>query len=338
MDKRPVPCYTRAMQPRRTLLILAAALTGLAGSSASGAESLSKRDVEGMYVQARAMLEDRSIQNVAGVPMLLEASAREGHTDAIRLLLDVYEGRFKGLEADHAKAARLALTLAGSERIDEQVDGGRNVRTEAMYRLATYMEKGNGCPENKQEAYKWMEQAARRGMPQAQVELARYLMNGTGNKANPQQAWKLLHRQAVTNPRTPKVFFYMGYMCEKGAGIPRNLRRAFELYRMGARMSDAHCLNNLGAMFEKGYPTPRDPETALRLYRKAANLGNREASANMQRLAFKEGIRASSRSTTPAAQRIDNATRRVLEALPVTEESRLRLADWLLLTPNPEES
>ena len=91
-------------------------------------------------------------------------------------------------------------------------------------------------------------------------------------------------------------------------------------------------------MFERGNPTPRDPENALRLYRKAANLGNREASANMQRLAFKEGIRANNLSSTPASQRIDNATRHLLRALPVTEESRQRLGDWLLITPDPDES
>lgn len=338
MDKRQTACYTRCMQRHRTIIMHAAALAGLLGSWAPGADQLSRWDVEGMYVQARAMLEDRSIQNVAGVPMLLETCAREGHTEAIRLLLDVYEGRFKGLEANHAQAAHLAKSLAESQQLDKNVNGGNGVRTEAMYRLALYLEKGHGCTADKQEAYKWMERAARRDMPQARVELARYLMNGTGVKPAPQRAWQLLHRQAIANPRTPNTFFYMGHMCERGIGMPRNLRRAFELYRMGARMNDAHCLNNLGAMFEKGYPTPRDPETALRLYRKAANLGNREASANMQRLAFKEGIRANSRSATPAAQRIDNATRRVLNALPVTEESRLRLGDWLLITPNPEES
>ena len=338
MDKYGHACYTMVMQRIRTRLIQAAALTGLVLPGAAWADGLSSRDVEGMYVQARAMLEDRSIQNVEGVPMLLETSAREGHAEAMLLLLDVYEGRFKGLDANREKAAHQARTLAESPSMDFKVNGGRGVRTESMYRLALYLEDGTGCSEDKQEAFKWMEQAARRGMPQAKVELARYLMNGTGATPDPERAWKLLHEQALSNPRTPNVFFYMGHMCERGTGTRRNLRNAFELYRLGARLNDSRCLNNLGAMFERGIPTPRDPETALRLYRKAANLGNREASANMQRLAFKEGIRANNLSATPASRRIDNATRHLLRALPVTEESRQRLGDWLLITPDPDES
>ena len=112
--------------------------------------------------------------------------------------------------------------------------------------------------------------------------------------------------------------------------MPKNSRKAFELFRMGAILNDAQCLNNLGAMFEKGYPTPRDPESAYRLYRKAANLGNKEASANMQRLAFKEGIRASHISSTPIRKRIDNATLRLIHALPVPPRVRGRLV--LMLT------
>ena len=88
----------------------------------------------------------------------------------------------------------------------------------------------------------------------------------------------------------------------------------------------------------KGYPAPRNPEYAYQLYRMAANLGNREASANMQRLAFKEGIRASSRSSTPVRTRIDNATLHLIRALPVTEETRDRLRYWLLLENHSSNS
>lgn len=333
MDKMRAACYTMGMQCGKAQVWLMLFLTGLGCAQAA---TLSDWDVEGMYVQARAMLEDRSIQNVQSVPMLLETCAREGHTEAARLLLDVYEGNFKGLDANHERAAHLARSLAESTALDQRVRRGSSMRTEAMYRLALYLEKGLGCPASEQEAYLWMERAARRGMSQARVEQARYLMNGTGTSADPARAWQLLREEARENPGTPNIFFYMGHLCERGKGMPRNPRKAFELYRMGARLNDAQCLNNLGAMFEKGYPTPRDPETALKLYRKAANLGNRQASANMQRLAFKEGIRANSRSSTPASRRIDNATRHIIRALPVTEDTRLRLGDWLLFTPDED--
>ena len=84
--------------------------------------------------------------------MLLETCAREGHAEAMLLLLDVYEGRFKGLDANREKAAHQARTLAESPSMDFKVNGGRGVRTESMYRLALYLEDGTGCPEDKQEA------------------------------------------------------------------------------------------------------------------------------------------------------------------------------------------
>lgn len=334
MDKWARTCYTRRMRILRIVPLLLVCLHGLVLAE----NSLSQGDVEGMYVQARAMLEDRSIQKVESVPLLLETCAREGHADASRLLLDVYEGKFKGLAENAQQAAHLARTMAESPRLDHASPGSPAVRTEAMFRLALYLEKGRGCNINKKEAYEWMQRAARRGLPEAKVEEARYLMTGLGVAPNARLAWQLLHSQARENPQTPNLFFYMGHMCAQGLGMPRNSRKAFELFRMGARLNDARCLNNLGSMFEKGYPTPRDTESALRLYRKAAYLGNREASANMQRLAFKEGIRASQLSTTPHRKRIDNATLHLINALPITEASRERLRAWLLLSPHDSDA
>lgn len=336
MDKASASCYTRRMRHSTTVLVLLLTMTGGAMGQTRLSNHLSQWDVESMYVQAKAMLEDRSIQNVEAVPMLLETCAREKHLEAALLLMDVYEGKFKGLEANPEKATSQARAMAESGQLDTAITGGHSIRTEAMYRLALYLEKGSGCEINKPEAFKWMQMAANRNMPQARVELARYLMTGQGVRPEPEKAWELLHHQARLNPRTPHLFFYMGYMCAQGLGIPRNARKAFELFRMGAMMNDARCLNNLGAMFEKGYPTPRDPENALRLYRKAANLGNREASANMQRLSFKEGIRAQHQSSTPNETRIDNATLHIIHALPVSEHARDRLKGWLLLTPDQD--
>lgn len=337
MDKPAATCYREDMPHYRQYAMSLLILLGTGAACAQQNSKLSQGDVEGMYVQARAMLEDRSIQNVDTVPLLLETCTREGHPRASLLLLDVYEGKFKGLDANPAQATRLAQELAASAALDRASGGNSEVRTEAMYRLAIYLEKGSGCKTNKEEAYKWMQKAARRGMPKAKVEEARYLMNGIGIKQNPRLAWQLLHSQARENPDTPHLFFYMGHMCAHGIGMPRNARKAFELYRRGAVQNDARCLNNLGAMFEYGYPTPRNTENALRLYRKAANQGNREASANMQRLAFKEGIRAQGLSATPPRRRIDNATLRIIQALPVSEYTRERLRIWLTSTIHDDE-
>ena len=337
MDKCVTACYTLDMPLHRIPLILLSAL--FAGAVAGASPSaVTRADVESMYEQARAMLEGRSIQNVESVRLLLETCVRELLPEANRLLMDVFEGKFRGLKANPEQANRLARGLAESAKLDRMKSEYRDLRTDAMFRLALYLEKGYGCEEDKAEACHWMQAAAERGMPEARAEYARYLMLGTGVQRDPGKAWDLLHTLAIKHPETPNVFFYMGHMCAQGIGMPRNSRKAFELIRMGAKMKDARCLNNLGSMFEKGYPAPRNPEYAYQLYRMAANLGNREASANMQRLAFKEGIRASSRSSTPVRTRIDNATLHLIRALPVTEETRDRLRYWLLLENHSSNS
>ena len=336
MDKMLTAWYTQGMRKFAiaTVILLCLCKSGVA--EAQAADSLSQWDVESMYVQAKAMLEDRSIQDVSSVPMLLETCAREGHTEATRLLLDVYEGRFKGLSPNPQQALKIAHELAEAERLDKRPQEYRKLRTEAMFRLALYLEKGIAGAADKAAAYAWMRRAAQRGMPEAVVEKARYLMNGTGTPQRPEKAWRLLYKQAKEAPATPHLFFYMGHMCLQGKGIPRDARKAFELFRMGARLNDAQCLNNLGTMFENGYPTPRDYESAYQLYRKAAYLGNKEASANMQRLAFKEEIRASSRNGTPYRKRIDHATSRIINALPVSPETQEQLTMWLTSSTEQE--
>lgn len=301
--------------------------------------TLNKWDVEGMYAQAKATLEDRSIVNVEGVPVLLEACSREGHGPATRLLLDVYEGKFKGLEAKPKQAERVARQLATAKMSDQASEALRDIQEEAMFRLATYLEHGYGCEKDEQQAYEWMKKAASSGNPEARVELARFYIFGKGCEPNPERAWKILHKQAKANPATPNVFFYMGYICQKGVGNRPDLKKASRLYHMGARMNDARCLNNLGSMYERGIAVPRHAGVALKLYRKAASLGNKEASANMQRLAYKEGRKADRKQKNPPLVRIHHAAEHIIAALPFTERTRSRIKAWILGPDiSPEQS
>ena len=61
MDKCVTACYTQDMPLRRFVLILMTPLLTGAGAGASPSP-VTRADVESMYEQARAMLEDRSIQ------------------------------------------------------------------------------------------------------------------------------------------------------------------------------------------------------------------------------------------------------------------------------------
>lgn len=316
------------------VLLLASSLSALGEDHRHAHGKLTPWDVEGMYARAWTILEDKTIQNVAGVPAMLEACARADFVPAQHLLLDVYEGRFKGLEAKPDQAIRLALSIASAPPQAEESEARRQMRYEAMYRCATYCERGYGVEKNPAEAYRWMRKAAEGGLSKARVELARYLINGIGHAPAPRMALLLLREQVAQAPETPNLFFYLGYMCSRGIGLRRpNHLMALRFYERGAALQDARATNNLAAMYERGIIVSQDGATALRLYKKAAALGNKDASSNVQRLAFKTDREAG--SDTPPKERIHRACRRVIQALPLSEESRSFLQNAL---PLPEGS
>lgn len=306
------------MLQRAVILFLLTAVLPLAAQQENMRVMVERADVEAMYAQAKATLEDTSIPNVESVPNMLEQCTHHGYAPAARLLLDVYEGRFKGLEAKPVPACELAEKIAETPLPDPDDPDCIQLQKEALFRLALYKERGYGCTADPQQAFIYMYKAAEKGYGEARVQLARYLMTGKMCKPNPALAWELLKRQANKDPRTPHVFFYMGYICYKGVGHSSNPRKAADFFHLGAKMNDADCMNNLAAMYESGIAVKRDAGTALTLYRKAAALGNKRASANMQRLAFKEGRRADRDTGHSAGRRITNALLHVVQALPIS--------------------
>lgn len=275
-----------------------------------------------MYARAAMMLEDRSIQNVSSVPAMLESCAGAGHLRAKLLLLDVYEGKYKGLSAQPQKAAQLAYSIATAPENDGETPAARALRLEAMFRCALYCERGYGCRKSAEDAFSWMYLAAVADLGKARVELARYLMAGKGHRAAPKLAIRLLRGQVAKDPRTPHLFFYLGHMYFYGIGLQRPDRKmALRCYEHGTALGDPGATNNLASLYERGIVVSRDTALAQRLYRQAAAAGSREASVNMQRLGYKAGEEAGE-SSVPYARRIDNAGLHVLSALPLPEHLR----------------
>lgn len=275
-----------------------------------------------MYARAAMMLEDRSIQNVSSVPAMLEGCANAGHLRAKLLLLDVYEGKYKGLAAQPQKAAQLAYSIATEAKNGDETAAARSLRLEAMFRCALYCERGYGCRKSAEDAFAWMYLAAVADLGKARVELARYLMAGKGHRAAPKLAMRLLREQVARNPRTPHLFFYLGHMYFYGIGLQRPDRKtALRCYEHGTALGDPGATNNLASLYERGIVVSRDTALAQRLYRQAAAAGSREASVNMQRLGYKAGEEAGEDSV-PYARRIDNAGLHVLSALPLPEHLR----------------
>ena len=293
-------------------------LMAVGSTAAETKEQPRPRDLEGMYTRAAYILDAPNISNVHGVTAMLERCTQWGHPLAANLLLDIYEGRRKGLEAQPEKAAMLAHNLAqGTLKLDPNHPESARIQKESMYRYALYCEKGFGHAKSEKDALHWMLKAANADVGRARVELARYLMDKGKPYSDPRTALKLLRSQAKKDPYTPNVFFYLGHAYMSGLGVPRPMPQlAFECYQMGEKVKDHRAINNLAAMYERGIVASRDLSTALHLYKKAADLGNKEASANMQRLAY---IKAEIETGTPQALRVNHATMQVIERLPISK-------------------
>ncbi len=339
MDKPGGLCYS-VPQMTRLLLIPALLLCAASAVPQEGSLVFAPWQAEGMYAQARAMLEDKSIQDVSAVPLLLENCVKAGFTPAEFLLLDVYEGQFKGLEPEPRKAASLAYKLASAPVAegDDDSEEEASMRAEAMFRYAMYRERGFGCETSATDAYRWMRQAAAMGLSRARVELARYLMQGKGHAPLPRTALRILLAELRVSPETPNLCFYLGTMCAQGLGLKKsNWPMALRYFELGAAQGDARAMNNLGAFYERGIVVSQDTSQALRFYRKAAALGDKNASANWQRLAYKSGIKSDTPEGSSYSQRVDRALVRVIHTLPFTEKTRAVLSAPFLSPIHQEE-
>lgn len=328
----------------------AAASDGAAGGAdgasgaTNGAESAPADMARALtcYHMACLFLENEHHSDVSQVPALLKESWENGYAPAAVKLLDVYEGKHKGLKASPAEALALAESIAADEAGAARDHSRRLLQLEVLFRLAFYFEKGFAGEALPRRAFVYMKKAADRGLFKAQAELARYRMRGIGCSPAPQEAIRLLLELHRTAPDTPNLYYYLGYMCSQGLGLKHALpAKAVEFYKEGLRHRDPNAINNLGALYERGTRhTPRNTDLALKLYRLAASMGNREASANLQRLEFRTRLKGGTHETS-AAQRINNGLQRLIRALPLEPQSKDGTIRWLqdysarYLSPEP---
>jgi len=74
---------------------------------------------------------------------------------------------------------------------------------------------------------------------------------------------------------------YLGFMYEKGRGVPQDYAAAVTWYRKAAEQGDATAQHNLGWMYANGQGVPQDYAVAVTWYRKAAEQGDANAQNNL---------------------------------------------------------
>lgn len=73
----------------------------------------------------------------------------------------------------------------------------------------------------------------------------------------------------------------LGFLYEKGHGVPKDLAKACQWYSQAAERGYAKAQNNLGALYYTGQGVQKDPSVAASWYRRAAAQGNASALNNL---------------------------------------------------------
>ncbi len=72
-----------------------------------------------------------------------------------------------------------------------------------------------------------------------------------------------------------------GYFVEVGQGVPKDLARAAELYRMGCNGGDGRGCGNLGVLYDLGSGVPADVDQALVQYRRGCRVADGASCLNL---------------------------------------------------------
>jgi len=97
-----------------------------------------------------------------------------------------------------------------------------------------------------------------------------------GDYATALREWKPLAEQGNADAQ-----YNLGFMYDKGRGIPQDYKTAVKWYKLSAEQGDADAQTNLGFIYEKGLGVPQDYKIAVRWYILSAEQGNADAQYNL---------------------------------------------------------
>ena len=97
-----------------------------------------------------------------------------------------------------------------------------------------------------------------------------------GDYATALREWKPLAEQGNADAQ-----YNLGFMYDKGRGVPQDYKTALKWYKLAAEQGDADAQTNLGFIFEKGLSVPQDYKTALKWYNLSAEQGDADAQYNL---------------------------------------------------------
>jgi localization factor PodJL len=169
------------------------------------------------------------------------------------------------------EAERLPIALGGARLRSAAVAGD----AAAAYEVALRFAEGRGVPANPEEAARWYERAAGKGLVPAQFRYASLLEKGTGVKKNLGQARKL-YLAAATQGHA-KAMHNLAVLYAEGIEGKPDYATAALWFRKAAQHGIADSQYNLGVLCARGLGTDKNIAEAYKWFALAANQGDREA-------------------------------------------------------------
>jgi localization factor PodJL len=174
-----------------------------------------------------------------------------------------------------------AMRTPAVERLPTEI-GGPNLRSAALggnaaaaYEIAVRYAEGRGVPANAEEAARWYERAAGKGVALAQFRYAAMLEKGHGVRKDLAQARRLY--LAAASKGNAKAMHNLAVLYAEGIEGKPDYATAAQWFRKAAEHGVADSQYNLGVLAARGLGTPKSMTDAYKWFALAGAQGDKEA-------------------------------------------------------------
>ncbi|XP_070553437.1 DAP3-binding cell death enhancer 1-like [Ptychodera flava] len=159
----------------------------------------------------------------------------------------------------------------------------------ALYNLAVFYLLGlGGLPKDSRKSVELMEQAAEKGLQQAQVYMGTYYLEEP--HINTERAVGFF--EEGSKDEDAECQYYLGMCYEQGWGVSRNEAKAADMYSKAAKQNHTDAQYNLAVFNELGLGgLPEDREYARQLYTLASKSGSELATQCLERLDMEDRLK-----------------------------------------------
>jgi TPR repeat protein len=182
-----------------------------------------------------------------------------------------------------ADMATRAETLPRASRgsLQEQLYRAANEANDpdVMYLTGLMFDRGEGVPQDYQEAFRWYVLAAEAGQRGAMNSLGVMYALGHGVSQDHSQAMKWWTKAADSGSIAALANIATTYYT--GLGVQQSYAEAAKWFQLAADKGDAESMNMLGLMYAQGHGVARNRGNAIKLFDQSAYLGCSTAMINL---------------------------------------------------------